>query len=178
LIGLFLFFSEDFNFEHIVKIDSKEVNFRMNYGVDSERAKVYIRRYEVRTPAEIINKNAGKDDIVIATFLTVDYYLDRIDYVYKDYKKRGFTNMAISGGTSDLWTNSKLLYKEEDMLEIIKNPEKTVWICAFSENSKNPWPIESILAEEFAHSLYYTSLDGTVNVYRIDHSMKTTVFQY
>jgi len=174
LIGLFLFVSEDFNFNHIINIDSKEVNYRMNYGVDSEIAKVYIRRYDVRTPAEVINKNASKEDIIIATLLTVDYYLDRIDYVYKDYRKRGFTNMAISDGTSDLWTNSKLLYKEEDMLEIIKNPGKTVWICAYSEKSKNPWPIESILAEEFENSLYYTSIDETINVYRIHSTVSTS----
>ncbi len=81
LIAFFL--SDDFGINHMIQIDSKEYNFRT--VLRSDLVRHYFQRADVRTPAEIINKKASANDIIIINELNMAYYLNRLDYAYIKY---------------------------------------------------------------------------------------------
>jgi hypothetical protein len=160
-VAVFFLISEDFSIKHIVNIDSKEYNFRMVYG--SKLDQHYFERWDVKTPADIVNKESMEDDIIIIDHLNMEYYLNRLDYFYVHYEHPQFPDFSINYGKNERWTNAGLIYTNQQLLEIFKNAQNSVWFLTVHKPS-----LEKIeFKKNFAQYLYYTSIDSTVFVYRI-----------
>ena len=130
---IFCVLTEDFDINHMKKIDRKKVNFRLNYG--PSRTRHYYTRRDYRTPAQMINAEIDNTDIVISTLIPVDYYLERLDYIYIDLRSNELPGKIACSGTKELWSNTNLLYKEANLWHILDNHSSTVWIIARSSLS-------------------------------------------
>jgi len=107
-----LFLSEDFNLNHLFNIDSKNINYRI--GMNRELTSHYYPRWDFRTPAEFINKNIQLNDIVIINEQINSYYLDRLDYIYRDYRGKNFSVESVEGGKKEIWTGAKLIFDSQN----------------------------------------------------------------
>lgn len=158
---IYLVFSEDFSINHIKNIDSKEFNFRTVYNENIKRH--YYPRWDVKTPAEIVNKQAHHDDIIIIDELNIEYYLDRLDYVYLNYNNPNFTILSVNSGANERWTNSKLIYRNIHLLDKIKESQNNIWFITIHKPE-----LERInFKENFSKFLYYKSIDNAIFVYKI-----------
>ena len=157
---------EDFGVHHLAAIDSKEVNFRLCYNYYKKMH--YCFRLDYASPAQIINKKMQKKDIIISTIAQVDYYLKRLDYIYNDNSFNEFMIITACAGKNHIWTNAKLIYKEEALWKLLDNNPATVWLITSSENTKflrsnTTRKINKIYKKYFVGE----SLDGSINVYQI-----------
>ncbi len=171
-LALFIILSSDFNPNHILKIDSKEVRFRTIYSALRER--MYYEQEDYMTPANVINKNALDNDIIITTEapITIEYYLKRLDYIYIDYKDGEFTGRSRLNGKKEIWTGANLIYKEQDFLNILKDSKSTIWLSDFSKKRYITNSLEEKINKEYSKYLYYVNYDSTINVYRIPPNSK------
>ena len=156
---------EDFSVYHLKGIDSKEINYRLNY--DRFRAVHYYLRKDCKTPAQIINYNLRDGDIVVSTDVTVDYYLKQLDYSYVDAKSGGFRGIVACGGTKHIWTNARLIYERETLWKLLDNSSVTVWLITRSMDAKYKNDTEKKINNRYDKYLFQKSLDGLINVYRI-----------
>lgn len=153
---------DDFSLRHILSVDERDINYRINY--DDKRAAHYYPRYDYRTPAEYINSNRSDGDIVIILDSPFEYYLDHLDYVYVDSEHTEFRARSRASGTIEKWTNANLLYKGSDVVDIIKTSCRTVWLIMASGPMNR---FENKLYEYFKEYRVYTGEDGRYDVYRI-----------
>ena len=158
--------SEDFSVYHMRKIDSKEVNFRINY--DFFKARHYYIRMDYRCPAQIVNENIDDGHIVITTLSPTEYYLNFLDYIYIDYCSGKFWGRIACAGTRDLWTNSKLIYKEDRLYNVVDHHPSTVWLIAASEKAKYRSRTSKKINEKYREYIFGKSVDGMINVYKIN----------
>jgi hypothetical protein len=158
---IYLILSDDFSLKHMINIDSKEYNFRMVYDVNKTRH--YYPRWDVKTPAEIVNKESKEDDIIIIDEFNVEYYLNRFNYAYVNYNNADFTIFSVNGGKNERWTDAPLIYTNQHLLDIIKTVKKDVWFITILK----PELYEINFAENFREYLHYKSLDKTIFVYKI-----------
>jgi len=169
VIGFFiltcLVFFEDFSIYHMKRIDSKEVNFRMNLNLPKVRH--YYGRRDYKTPALIINENIGNGNIVVSSLTPPDYYLNQLDYSYINWKEDRFSIRSCFAGTKDLWSNSKLIYKEEALWDIVDNHPSIVWLIAASDKAKPSSQISRKISEKYHKYIFGSSIDGMINVYKI-----------
>jgi hypothetical protein len=179
LLSSFIFcaLTEDFSIRHMKEIDSREINFRINYSPATARH--FYKRADYRTPAEIINNEIAEGDIVISTLTPVDYYLETIDYIYIDYRSKRLAGVVACSGKKELWSNAKLIFHEEKLMQIIDNYPSTVWIIAPSDPSrygsktsaKKPQGLHSVInkiIQRYNLKRYKTSVDGMIDIYKID----------
>jgi len=165
---MFLFsLSEDFELNHLINIDKKEINYRMTYDVS--KTYHYYPRIDVKTPAEVINLNSKPDDIIITCMIATDYYLKRLNYFYCDFISGECRNISACEGAYDRWSKAHLIYSEDQLFGLIQKTDKTIWIITQSENYKlrKPNPGEVRIYSKYTRYLFYTSIDGKLNVYRI-----------
>lgn len=122
--------SEDFNIHHLTNIDSKRVNYRLNY-LEHDRfylAKHFMLRRDYKSPSEYINMHSSEDDIIVSRLPQVYHYLDRLDYSYLPFFYTEFKAASCDGGTRHRWTNKPLIYQESSLRQLIENAEGNVWI--------------------------------------------------
>jgi hypothetical protein len=173
----FICLTEDFGIDHMKRIDKKEINFRLVYR--TSRARHYYNRMDYRSPALLINDEIEDNDIVISLFTPVDYYLKRIDYNYIDLRSGKLPGVVACEGTKDLWSNSKLIFKESNLWHIVDKHPSTVWIIAPSETtrvnlkkivniSQRLRKISHTILQNYNVEQYKTSVDGLIDVYKID----------
>ncbi len=162
---LLLSISEDYSFRHLVNIDAEEVNFRINYNYQKTRH--YYPRYDVRTPAETINKHVQANDLVIINEINLEYYLNKLDYVFIDYKSRRFPILSTLEGTRERWTSAKLIYKISDLQKMLTEPKQTIWFMVHKKVYIQQPLIEMDFYNKFSEFLFYESIDKMVQVYRI-----------
>jgi hypothetical protein len=161
----FLGFSEDFNLHHLINIDSKEINFRMNY--DSMLERHYYRRYDVKTPAEYVNNNFNENDVVLINEMVIEYYLKNLDHIFLDYRSRRFWILSTNEGTKERWTNANLVYTTDALLDFLLENDKTVWFVVH-KLSYIQEPLNEIdFYNKFKNYLVYESIDKMVAVYKI-----------
>jgi len=162
LIIIFLSFSEDFRIYHLLNVDSKEVNFRMIYNQALEEH--YYPRWDVETPAAYVNNHASNDDIIIINEFNLEFYLNRFDYVYVDYKEGRFYNSTLNEGTVERWTNKKLIWNENDLYDIINTKDRRVWFISKDVNSQ-----KLSFINELNNSLIYKNIDSSFSVYEFNN---------
>ena len=165
VLAFFVIFSSDYSINHLVNIDTKEIHFRTIYN--HERATIYFFRNDYVTPAEVINKNMNDSDIVVTTQAPIEYYLKRLDYYYRNYKDGEFTGRSRLGGKREVWTGAKLIYKENDLLNLLDSTKSTIWLSDFSDKRFGHNPFEAEINKKYKKYLYYVNLDSTINVYKI-----------
>lgn len=123
--ALILIASEDFNLNHLFRIDSKEINFRQNMTL-AEKIH-YYPRWDTRAPAEFINERRKSNDIVIINEQVNDFYLDSLSYVYRDYRSINFKGESIDRGRKERWTDAGLIYDDKDLINLLRNGNNTKW---------------------------------------------------
>jgi len=162
-VVIFLLISEDFKLNHLLNIDSKEINFRMNFSL-AEKVHFYPR-WDTRTPAEVINKNASKDDLVITNEQVNDFYLKNLDYVYIDYRGK-LNGVSVDDGRKELWTDEKLIYRDTDLINILRYDKKNKWLII-----NTLWGTRFLkqnnFFKDFRKYVVYANEDSSAILYRI-----------
>ena len=74
-------------------------------------------------------------------------------------------------GTKEAWTNTNLIYMEEDFFNILSSSNSIIWLTSLSNKRPGASPLEERINQEFSEYLYYVNFDSTINVYKIpkDH---------
>ena len=157
--------SEDFKLNHLMNIDTKEINFRMNFSFPLTIH--YYPRYECRTPSEIVNKESDVDDIVVTNEQITDYYLNRLDYIFRDGSSVEFRGESVLNGTKERWTNANLIYRYSDLSSFIDNNQQRKWLII-----NKMWALDDLnsLISKYEKYLYYTSIDGRILLFKIPNS--------
>lgn len=173
--GLFLGFitiSEDFGVDHLWNIDSDRILYRI--GMDRAKFLHYYPRYDFRTTAAFVNQRQKDGDVMVSTVYGIPYYLRRINYFVQSYEFAKFDNVVACNGTKDLWANATLIYRLQDLKNLLENRESTIWLIAQPQFR----PISKSEPDyiEFTYGRYkvFQSVDGTLDVYRIPANQKGT----
>lgn len=155
--------TEDFGWAHMMHVDSMAWNYRL--PLKYELAKHYYPRWDYRTTAQYVNRRAGPDDVIIITSTPLSYYLKRTDYTYRNFHDVEFVSIACDRGRRERWSNSRLLYREDDLFKIIDSAPGNVWII-----SNLFWraPPDRILAPPYSAKMMYRGAEGNISVYKID----------
>ncbi len=170
---IYVFASEDYSFHHISHIDSKKVVFKE--GFNKKRTGMYYFREDYKTVGETINKYSSKDDIIVTLLTPADYYLDKLDYCYRNFNDKEFTGRSRENGKKEIWTNSNLIYKKDSLYNILKIRKKTVWLITFSNKRYYASKLNRDLNKEFQKYLFYTNLNNTINVYKLSPNIKSKI---
>jgi hypothetical protein len=159
-MGLVIWLSDDFGLEHMLRIDSLEINYRLVYH---EAKKIhYVVRLDYRTPAEYVNTHKDSHDVIISLFST-NYYLDRVDYFYMNDKYQGFSEVSCDFGTKDRWSNAPLIHTPQALFSLVDGANSTVWLLL-----AHHYRFDNDIYSRYREHLVYTSVDGVFNVYKID----------
>lgn len=164
IIG-YLVISEDFNIYHLYNIDSRNVNFREHY---SKKLKDhYYPRWDVRTPDEYVNRNLKKGDIVIIDEQLSEFYLKRVDYIYKDYTDNvEFPGISVLNGTKERWTGANLIYTAPGLINFLLHKDSDKWLII-----NTVWGIRFLKADSFFVKFkkyeVFNNFDTTTVVYKI-----------
>lgn len=162
-IILILYFSEDFNLMYLLNIDSYDTNFRVKQSL--ELKKHFYPRWDVRTPAQFVNENSLPDDVIISNEQINEKYLNRLDYVFIDYRGK-MAQISVAGGSLERWTGAKLIYKYEQLVEIIKKQKKNTWLIINTLWGKKLLE-EEVFFEKFKKYEMFTNNDSSAIVYKI-----------
>jgi hypothetical protein len=152
--------SKDFNLYHLTNIDHQDVNYRLIY--EKSYKKHLYRRWDVKTPTDFVKKNLGENDVIMINENSMEYYLPRVDYFNVDYKHEAFVALTVEKGKRERWSNAKLIYKNEDLINFIKDREETIWYLVFPEN----WLIEMDFYGKYKEYLVCKGVDGLIKVYK------------
>ena len=161
LVGL----SPDYYLHHLLNITSKEIRYRTIYS--PKHADMYYFQEDYKTPAEVINKNMNSSDIIVTTQTPIEYYLNRLDYDYVNYKFDEFPIISRLNGKKEVWTNANLIYREKDLFQLLDHSNSTIWLTDFSKKRYGVSPTEMKINKEFKRYLYYVNIDSTINVFKI-----------
>lgn len=161
-ILLYVLISEDFKIDHMINIDSKDVNFRNNLSLPLKIH--YYPRWDTKTLSDIINSQGEPDDIVITNEHTSDHYLKRLDYIFRDYKGTDFKGESILSGKRERWTNAKLIYSYAALNSFIDNSSGVIWLIINSM-----WSLDELksLVKKYDKFLYAKGLDGNSYLFKI-----------
>jgi len=165
---LIFFISEDHNLSHLINIDSKEVSFRMNYP--RYLAGTYYYKEDYESGAKIIKEKMSNTDLIVTTVAPIEYYLPKLDYYYRSYKDPEFSVRSRNKGTLEVWTNTKLIYKENQLIELIEESKTNIWLITYSENRPGVPEFDKELIKKYSGNPSYSNLDGSLNIYYIKAS--------
>lgn len=152
--------SADFNLYHLKNIDKSDVNYRMIYN--NNYKKHLYRRWDIKTPIEFVKKSLKKEDLIIINENSLEYYLPRVDYFNVDYMHEAFVALSVERGKKERWSASKLIYKNENLENLIINRKTTIWYLVFPEN----WLINSGFYDKYNEYLVYEGIDGLIKVFK------------
>jgi hypothetical protein len=169
-IAIFLLLSEDFGIQHLTGISSPEINFRTIYP--PARQLLYYPRQDYASPARHINENIQEGDLVISMIPVVDFYLNKMDYRFESRESGRFRIISACGGERDIWSNARLLSREEELFSLIARREKPVWILAYSALRPYRAKEEAMIEGEYENALVYSNIDKTINVFRLPPTSK------
>jgi hypothetical protein len=165
VVILILMTSEDFNVRHLVNIDTPKVNYRVN---DSFALKShYYPRWDTRTPAEIINRDSKKGDIIITNQQVNDFYLNRLSYVYIDYREADrFEGVSVDSGKEERWTGAGLIYSTNNLIHFLLYNANTKWFIVNTLYDINYLQQERFF-KEFKKYAVYANSDSSAILYKI-----------
>jgi hypothetical protein len=161
LLIVYLLLSEDFRTYHLINLDTEEINYRINYS--PQMKKHFYRRWDVITPTDLIRKEMKDDDIIITNDLSADFYLPRIDYVNIDYRHGRFLSLSTLEGRKERWTNSRLIYTNSNLLNLMNNNDNDIWFLVFKEFNL----LEMSFYQKFEKYLYFQGIDEVLKVYKV-----------
>ncbi len=166
LLALAFGLSDDFDLQHLLKVDSREVVFRQG---DFERHQdLWYPRDDVIGPARFVAERAAGDSVIVQEAPEVSYYLDRSHAVYLARDRFRFPNVSRERGTVDFWSGLRLLGTNEEIAAYTRCADR-VWVVRMSADAWIPiedaWPTRLLRMERV-----HTSIDGAVEVLRVDLS--------
>jgi len=164
-ISIYILVSEDYLFTHLNKIESYDANFRVNYRQSVEEH--YYPRYDYRGAAEILNKNAASDDILITTEEATAFYLERANYYFKSTNNRTYPLVATNRGAFERWSTLTLISQISELEKLIHTSlkaNKHVWLIL--NRKKLEWLEEQRkFSEKYSHASKYLTRDGVFAIY-------------
>jgi hypothetical protein len=163
IIIIFLAFSEDFNLRHLINIDSKEINYRVNLPTAVKEH--YYQRWDIRTPAQIINKYAAPSDIVITNEQVNSFYLKKLDYIYIDYRGT-LSGVSVDNGKKELWTSANLIYDDKKLIDCLIKKNNTKWVIVNTLWGMKPLQDDGFF-RNFGKYAVYANPDSTAILYKI-----------
>lgn len=160
---------DDYRLFHLATINSDATMYRASFS-ESKKSH-YIGRRDFRSPVEYVNSNRVDEDVVISATTPSDYYLEsQLDYMFIPKSANRFWERTVESerGLVDVWSNARLLYTTDSLLNTIKNSPQTVWFIAFAVD----WQGQKVdqYRRMFGDQLVYTSIDGTVDLFRIENN--------
>jgi len=161
VVSLLMF--EDTDWYHLTHIDKKSVVYRQRY--DLNRAYHYHYRFDYRTPAVQVNVSRGENDAVIVTDHVLSYYLDHLDFVFLNADKAA-AHLFACGGKKEMWSNAGII-GPNDLYHFIDSRKTTTWLLAKSDKFFYQSGDEKSMSDKYSRFVYYTSIDGAINVYKI-----------
>ena len=164
LSTLILFFSEDFNLNHLVNIDSKEINYRINFPLVQKIH--FYPRWDTRSPSEFINRNANDSDIVIINEQVNDFYLNKLDYIYRNYQGVEFPGESVDNGKKERWTDANLIYTNKQFIDLLKDNVHRKWLIVNTLWEKQTQEQNNFF-RDFGKYAVYTNKDSSAIVYKI-----------
>ncbi|NWF90109.1 MAG: hypothetical protein HXY50_11700 [Ignavibacteriaceae bacterium] len=154
------YLSNDFSFEHLFNIDKPEFNYRLKY--DNYFKRHLYRRWDIKTPTDFVKNELNNNDLIMINENSMEYYLPRVDYFNFDYKHHAFGALTVNGGKNERWSNAKLIYKNEQLINFIETRHTTIWYLVFPEE----WLHEINFSEKYKQYLVCEGIDGLVKVYK------------
>jgi hypothetical protein len=97
----------------------------------------------------------------------VEYYLPKLDYYYRTYKDPEFSIRSRNKGKTEVWTNSKLIYKEEEFINLIEKRKNNIWLVTYSETRPGVPDFDKELIKKYSGNPYFSNLDGSLKVFYI-----------
>lgn len=88
--------------------------------------------------------------------------MPRVDYFNVDFNHEAFSILSAEKGTKERWSEAKLIYKNEDLINFIENRTQTIWFVVFPEN----WLGKINFYEKYKSNLAYQGIDGLLKVYK------------
>ena len=128
--------TEDFDIHHYLNINTPEINYRTRYSTKLQEH--FKSRNDNRTPALYVNENMRDNDTVIISESAPAYYLNRVQYRYEGIEKRNFANFIVCGLEHELWSGARVLYKRQQIDELIRNAHGDVWLIE-TINMNDEW---------------------------------------
>jgi ABC-type antimicrobial peptide transport system permease subunit len=159
--------SKDFNLNHVLNIDSPEINFRKAY--DRQLTGHYIMRRNYKTVAGLIEDNAKEGDLVVSAHQTVHYYTKKVNYILFGFKNGHFNDYTSCNGEKDSWTKVDLIYTTKQLFNLIEHSKNDIWIII---NIANPRYDEAEVLKRYKDKLFFTANDGILGVFRLDKAAK------
>jgi hypothetical protein len=155
--------SNDFSLKHLLHIDSAKINFRQVYN--PYLTTHFIMRRDYKGVAEFIKAHTKEGDLVISGHQTLHYYTKRVDYILFGNKNAQFPAYTACRGKKDRWTNTALIYKTDQLLDLIEHSKTTVWIVV---NIAEPRYDEAKAIQRYRDKLFFTAQDGILGVFKLD----------
>ncbi len=156
--------ADDYRLEQSIYIDSPEVAYKI--GSSNNWKKHYLTRRDFESPSQYINLHREDNDIVVSATTPSDIYIDGgLDYIYMPYSTNRFWERNIDASGLDFWSGARILYSEEMVYELVRSSENPIWLMTFAIGWDNK--TDSTFRNRFASQLVYTSIDGTIDVFRI-----------
>jgi hypothetical protein len=155
--------SNDFSLNHLLHIDSAKINFRQVYN--PYLTTHFIMRRDFKGVAEFIEAHAKDGDLVISSHHVVHYYTKKVNYFLFGNKNVQFRAYTACRGKKDRWTNTALIYKTEQLLDLIEHSKTNVWVVV---NIAEPRYDEAEVIQRYRDKLFFTAQDGILGVFKLD----------
>lgn len=160
---LLFLYSSDFAFDHLVKIDSHDANYRIGYS--PHRARQYYPRMDFRGPAEYVNEHAGDADAIVFSSVVYSQYLKNPNFVYLDKVDARYDGQVCGDDQIERWANLPLLNSTSEVVSTIRSDEsRATWIIVDQQTSMTErW--KNFLKENSDGKEVYKSTDDRTSVY-------------
>ncbi len=136
ILVFIFYFSEDHEVKYLTNVDSLKNSFRINYP--RKLAETYYFKENYKSTAKIISQNMKPNDITISTVAPIEYYLPKLDYYYRSYDDVEFWGRSRDGGRKEVWTNSNLLYKENQLINLVDESKVNIWLITYTNTRPGP----------------------------------------
>lgn len=158
--------SHDFGLRHAIGVDRPEYLYRTVYGRALHEH--FFRRWDYRAVAEVLNREARREDLVIsAAYPVMPRYTSLLDFVYLDRSDRRIWIVSGCGGRRDLWSNLPLVFSPEVLQARIATARTPVWLVLTTEKYRARSAVEARLLARYRADEVFRSIDGNLALLRI-----------
>lgn len=158
--------SNDFGLRHAIRVDRPEYLYRTVYGRALHEH--FFRRWDYRSVAEVLNRAARPEDLVIsAAYPVMPRYTSLLDFVYLDRSDRRIWIVSGCGGRRDLWSNLPLVFSPEVLQARIATARTPVWLVLSTEKYRARSAVEARLLARYRADEVFRSIDGNLALLRI-----------
>lgn len=166
ITGAVFLASNDFSLRHVISVDRPEYLYRTVYG--QRLHEHFFRRWDYRSVAEVLNRQARPEDLVISTaYPVMPQYSSLLDAVYVDSSDPRIWIVSGCGGTRDLWSNLPLVFSPEALQARIAGSRVPVWLVLSTEKYRARSAVEASLLARYRGNEVFRSIDGHLALLRI-----------